>query len=194
MRIGIFSGSFDPVHTGHAMIANYASQWSDLDEVWIVVSPLNPLKKGSHPAPDSDRLAMASLVAAKCDGVRVSDFEFSLPIPSYTYNTLVCLRERFPEHEFSLIIGSDNWLQFDKWRDSEKIVRDFSIYIYPRPGYDICKEDMPLGVTVMDAAPRALISSSFVRDSVKEGKNLNYFLPGEVFDYILKHRLYLNER
>ncbi len=190
MRVGIFSGSFDPIHTGHAMIANYASQWLDLDEVWIIVSPLNPLKEGSRPAPDSDRLAMASIVAAECPRVRASDFEFSLPVPSYTYRTLSCLRERYPEHTFSLIIGSDNWQRFQQWRDSDKIIDEFHLYIYPRPGYDVDPVALPLSVTLMEDAPQALISSSFVRESVKEGKNLNYFLPTEVFEYILENNLY----
>ncbi len=190
MKIGIFSGSFDPIHMGHAMIANYASQWLDLDEVWILVSPLNPLKEGSLPAPDTDRLAMASLVASECQRVKISDFEFSLPVPSYTYRTLSCLREKYKEHRFSLIIGSDNWLRFGQWRDSDRIIAEFQVYIYPRPGYDVEKSSLPETVRLMEEAPQALISSSFVRTSVKERKNLNYFLPREVFEYILKNNLY----
>lgn len=191
MKIGVFGGSFDPVHSGHAMVAQYASQWLDLDEVWLMVSPLNPLKQGSLPAPDADRLAMARLVADRCTRVKVSDFEFALPIPSYTARTLEILRESFPEHEFVLLIGSDNWLEFQKWRDYEKIISDFRIIIYPRPGYDVESASLPKGVSLAAEAPQVVMSSSFVRKSVKEGKNLNFFLPPEVFEYIKTNNLYI---
>jgi len=190
MKVGIFSGSFDPIHTGHAMIANYAAQWGGLDEVWLMVSPLNPLKDGSTPAPAADRLAMAYTVAEKCQRVRVSDFELSLPCPSYSYRTLTCLRDTFPDKEFTLIIGSDNWMQFENWRDNDRIVSEFPILIYPRPGYMADIDHLPDNVTVMKDAPQVLMSSSFIRKSVKEGRNLNFFLPPEVFDYITKKSLY----
>lgn len=190
MRIGIFSGSFDPIHTGHAMIANYAAQWEGLDEVWLIVSPLNPLKEGSLPAPDVDRLAMADMVAKKCGNVRVSDFEFGMPLPSYTYRTLTSLAKSYPDDEFILVIGSDNWINFEEWRDYDRIIEEFRILIYPRPGYAVDKDCLPASVSLMEEAPQALISSSFIRESVKEGKNLNFFLPPEVFEYIKKKRLY----
>lgn len=190
MKIGVFSGSFDPIHCGHAMIANYASQWLDLDEVWLMVSPRNPLKGDRQPAPDQDRLAMVAMVADKCERVKASDFEFSLPVPSYTYNTLISLRDAFPEHTFSLIIGSDNWLRFREWKNHDRIADEFSILIYPRPGYPVNAKELPAKTSVAEEAPQAVISSSFVRNSFKEGKNLNFFLPPEVFDYIKKNNLY----
>lgn len=189
MRIGVFSGSFDPVHTGHAMIANYASQWLGFDEVWLMVSPRNPLKHDSC-APDSCRLEMASIVASGCRNVKVSDFEFSLPLPSYTYHTLSLLRESYPENEFCLIIGSDNWVDFHRWRDHDRIIREFRIFIYERPGYPL-SSILPAGVERIDGAPLAFISSTFVRNALKEGRNLNYFLPPGVFEYISQHKLYL---
>lgn len=191
MKIGVFGGSFDPIHSGHAMVANYAAQWLGLDEVWLMVSPLNPLKQGSLPASDNHRLRMAETVAQKCTGVKASDFEFSLPKPSYTARTLQELQKTYPQHEFSLIIGSDNWLEFDKWRDTDNILSNFKIIIYPRPGYDIVDNTLPDGVTLAEEAPQALISSSFLRKSVKEGKNLNFFLPPEVFEYIKDKKLYI---
>ena len=109
MRIGIYSGSFDPIHTNHAMVANYCAQWGGVDEVWLMVSRLNPLKEGSHPIEDLHRLHMVKLVAEMCRNVKASDFELGLPQPSYTYVTLCRLREQYPEHEFVLIVGSDNW-------------------------------------------------------------------------------------
>lgn len=190
MKIGVFGGTFNPIHTGHAMIANYASQWLDLDEVWLMVSPVNPLKEGRECASEADRIAMAQLVAGRCVGVKVSDFEFSLPRPSYTYLTLSALKREYPEHEFALIIGSDNWLLFDKWREYERIIAEFPIWIYPRPGYEVDEAGLPATVHVMSEAPQALMSSTMVRDGVKKGKNLNFFIPPEVFDYITTKNLY----
>lgn len=193
MRIGIFGGSFDPIHTGHAMIANYASQREDLDEVWLMVSPLNPLKKDSGLSDENTRFDMAEIVARDCAYVSVSRFEQTLPIPSYTYNTLCRLREAFPMHTFSLIIGSDNWVNFDKWRDNERIVEEFSILIYPRPGYYIDEKSLPGSVRVMEDAPQALISSTAIRKMVKERKNVNFLVPPQVYEYIKEHKLYLDD-
>lgn len=197
MKIGIFGGTFDPIHTGHAMVANYAAQWLGLDEVWMMVSPQNPLKAGRKISPDAIRLEMAKLVAAGCSGVVASDFEFSLPKPSYTYNTLCRLKEAYPEHEFSLIIGGDNWELIDRWREYQNLVRDFEIWVYPRPGYS---ERLDLegfgkdckGVNLMTDCPQALISSTMIRESVKKGKNVNYMVPPEVYEYIKQKKLYLS--
>lgn len=189
MTIGIYCGSFDPIHTGHAMVANYVSQWGGVDEVWLMVSRLNPLKDGRLPADDSHRLAMAQLVAAECKGVTVSDFEMHLPLPSYTYVTLCRLRESYPQHRFKLIIGSDNWLEFGRWRDSEKIIDEFGLLIYPRPGYEVT--ELPdRGVTLLGESPTSLISSTFIRKAVAEGRNVNYFVPPPVASYIEKNGLY----
>ena len=191
MRIGVYCGSFDPIHTGHAMVANSLAQYGGLDEVWLMVSRHNPLKVGRDPASEPHRLAMVKLVAEGCSRVVASDFEFSLPVPSYTYVTLCRLRERFPQHKFVLIIGSDNWHNFNRWRDSESILREFGLIVYPRPGYDLPVE-LPAGVEVPAKAPQALISSTFIRKAVADGKNLNYFVPREVADYIRQNRLYTN--
>lgn len=189
MRIGIYSGSFDPIHTGHAMVANYVSQWGGVDEVWLMVSRLNPLKEGNDPLMDGLRLDMAGLMAEKCERVRVSDFELSLPAPSYTYVTLSRLREKYPDDEFVLIIGSDNWHSIDQWRDTEKIIREFGIIIYPRPGYEV-GGDLPEGVTILNDAPLAMISSTFVRKAAAMGRNINYFVPYDVARYISDNNLY----
>jgi nicotinate-nucleotide adenylyltransferase len=193
MRIGIYSGSFDPIHCGHAMVANYASQWGGVDEVWLMVSRLNPLKKdGCPPAADAHRLRMAQMVAEECNGVKASDFELELPEPSYTYVTLKKLQERYPEHSFVLIIGSDNWVNLGRWRDAGKIIREFGLLIYPRPGFET-PHTPPPGVTVLGDGPTAHISSSFVRQAIGDGANINFFVPVRVAEYITTHNLYEHE-
>ncbi len=189
MKIGVYSGSFDPIHTGHAMVANYVAQWGGVDEVWLLVSPLNPLKEGHSPISDQHRLAMARLVAEECTHVKASDFEFYLPLPSYTYVTLTKLRERYPEHDFTLIVGSDNWVNFGRWRDAHKIIKEFGLLIYPRPGYEV-PEDPPEGVSVIGNGPTSFISSTFIREALRERANVNFFVPLNVARYIGRHNLY----
>lgn len=189
MKIGIYSGSFDPVHTGHAMVASYVAQWGGVDEVWMLVSRQNPLKDGRLPAADSHRLEMVRMVAGKISGVRASDFELSLPLPSYTYVTLQRLKAAFPQHDFSLVVGSDNWDVFNKWRDSDRIISEFGVIIYPRPGYET-PPGFPENVEVLQDAPQVMMSSSFIRKAVAEGRDINFFVPCEVADYIESHKLY----
>lgn len=192
-KIGIYSGSFDPVHTGHQMVANFCSQWGPFDEVWLTVSRRNPLKVDSCVADDRQRLEMAHLAASGCRGVKVSDFEMSLPVPSYSYTTLCRLHESFPDCDFSLIIGSDNWLEFSNWRDPEKIVAEFGVVVFPRPGYDV-NTPLPAGVVLLEETPMAMISSTFIRRAAAQGANLNGFVPAEVASYIEKEKLYLTKK
>ncbi|MDE6631620.1 MAG: nicotinate (nicotinamide) nucleotide adenylyltransferase, partial [Muribaculaceae bacterium] len=133
MNIGIFGGSFDPIHEGHVNLAKYVLDHTDLDEVWLMVSPLNPLKPQGYVATNEQRLEMARLAVEGIPGIRVSDFEFHLPIPSYTYKTLTELKKSYPDHDFRLIIGGDNWADFYRWRNPKEIVSDFGVIIYPRP-------------------------------------------------------------
>lgn len=190
MEIGIFSGSFDPIHTGHAIVANYLAQYCGLDEVWLMPSPLNPLKQDTRPPADSrHRLEMCRIIADKCGGVRVSDFEMSLPLPSYSWRTLTMLRDAMPEHRFHLVIGSDNWLEFDRWKNHRDIIRNFPVMIYPRPGHEVTGT-LPEGVTLLRDAPQAVMSSTFIRSAIAEGKNLSFFLDDAVAGYIKTHGLY----
>lgn len=191
MNIAIYSGSFNPIHTGHAMLASWCCQFCpDIDEVWLMVSPQNPLKRDKTSAPQEQRLEMVRIVAEGCTGVRASDFEFSLPLPSYTYRTLRALHERYPEHTFRLLTGADNWLLFDRWRDSQKIIDEFGLLIYPRPGYPVDTAVLPEGVRYLANAPQIEISSSFIRESIAASLNMNYFLPSSVYRYIIENKIY----
>ena len=192
MRIGIFGGSFDPIHIGHSMIANYASQSGVVDEVWIMVSRRNPLKPESTKASEKERLEMAKIVAEKCHRVKASDFEFGLPTPSYSYDTLKALKKQYPEDEFVMLIGSDSLQNLKDWKNYDLIIKDFGLLVYPRPKITI--EEWPEGnVKKLEGCPETDISSTFIRKMIKEGKNINYFVPADVAAYIEKHRIYLKE-
>lgn len=161
MKIGIYGGSFDPIHNGHVSLARYVLSHTDLDEVRLMVSPLNPLKPQGYVATDAERLEMARLAVRDIPGVEASDFEFSLPIPSFTYNTLCRLRDAYPEHDFRLIIGGDNWASFPRWRNPDEIISEFGVIVYPRPDEDI--PDPPHGVEILRGAPLMDISSTRIR-------------------------------
>lgn len=189
MTIGIYGGSFDPIHTGHAMVANFVAQCNVVDEVWIMVSRKNPLKPNLTVASDQSRLEMAKLVAHNCKNVKVSDLEMSMPVPSFTIDTLHELKKLFPQHNFKIIIGSDSFLDFNRWKDSERIIRDFGIIVYPRPNYHL-PEIEPDGFIFLNGAPEFGISSSLIREYIKSGWNIDYFTPVEIAEYIKKNNLY----
>ena len=186
--IGILGGSFNPVHSGHMMLASYLSQWGYVDEVWLTLSPRNPLKEPGDLLPDMKRLAMLNIAVKGAPSIDICDIELSLPKPSYTINTLEVLRERYPEYRFKLIIGSDNWRIFDQWRASSRILDEFGVIVYLRPGYPVEHRHVD-GLEVVDA-PMINISSTFIRDSISRGRNMNYFLPAGVYKYIVDNRLY----
>ena len=193
MKIGILGGSFNPVHIGHVMIASYLQQFEGFDEVWLMLSPLNPLKASSTELiPDVTRLRMLETALKGAKGLEVSDIELSMPRPSYTINTLRYLAKRYPRHTFRLIIGADNWKIFSQWKDSEKIIDEFGVTVYPRPGYTISTiyDD---NVDVIMAAPTAEISSTFLRKAIARGKDMRYFLPPGGEDFIHEHGLYKAE-
>jgi len=189
MKIGLFFGSFNPVHIGHLIIANYMANHTDLDQVWFVVSPHNPLKEKSDLINIYDRLEMAKLAIENAQNIRVSDVELKLPQPSYTIDTLTYLHEKYPEHQFSLIMGSDNLVSLKKWKNYELILRDYHIHIYPRPGYDQHEFASHPSVTITKT-PLMELSATFIRRSVKENKNVQYFVPDEVLKFIDGKNLY----
>ena len=186
--IGILGGSFNPVHIGHMMLASYLVQWGYVDRVWLTLSPRNPLKDAEELLPDMKRLAMLSLAAKGADKIDICDIELSMPKPSYTINTLDLLAERYPDKRFKLIIGSDNWRLFDHWRAPKRILEDYGVMVYLRPGYPVEKRAVD-GLEVIDA-PMAYLSSTFVRQAIAKGRNMNYFLPAGVYKYIMDNKLY----
>jgi nicotinate-nucleotide adenylyltransferase len=190
-QVGLFFGSFNPIHVGHLIIANYMANYTDLDEVWFVVSPQNPFKKKSTLADPYDRLEMVNLAIEDTERLRSSNVEFSLPIPSYTIDTLIHLSEKYPDKRFHLIMGEDNLETLDKWKNIDIILRDYHIYVYPRPGYSSgALRDHP-SITRTDT-PQMEISSTFIRKSIKEGKNVQYFTPDKVITFIDKKGLYFS--
>lgn len=187
-NIGILGGSFNPVHMGHLMLASYLTQWGYVDKVWLTLSPLNPLKDSKSLMPDIKRLAMLNIATKNAPLIETCDIELSMPRPSYTIDTLTTLARRYPTKNFKLIIGSDNWRIFDKWRDSRRILEEFGVIVYLRPGYPVenrCVE----GLEVVDA-PGINLSSTFVRDAVQKGRDMNIFLPPGVYKYITDNNLY----
>lgn len=176
MKIGLFFGSFNPIHNGHMAIADYMSGSTDLDQVWLVVSPHNPLKKQNALADAKKRLARVKKVIGRNARIKVSDVEFRLPQPSYTIRTLDTLTRKYPKNKFSLIIGSDNLSRFHKWKDYRKILSRYKIYVYPRSGPAPGKLKSHRNVKMIDA-PRLDISSTAIRARIQRGKDVKDLIP-----------------
>ena len=191
MRIGIFGGSFNPIHTGHTRLGQWLVRKNYVDELWFMVSPLNPLKQNSTELlPDGLRLQLAQLAVEGKAGLRVSDFEMHLPRPSYMVHTLAQLRQAYPQHEFLLIIGADNWLRFNQWRNSEEIMLHHRLLVYPRPGYALDTASMPQGVSLV-ATPLFNISSTQIRQAIAQGHYHGRGLSPKVWKSIKQNRYYL---
>lgn len=192
MKIGLYFGTFNPVHIGHIVIANHLVQYTDLDEVWMVVTPHNPLKKKKGLLEDFHRLHMVNLATADYYHIRPSDIEFTLPQPNYTTNTMAYLHERFPKHEFALIMGEDNLDSLPKWKNYEVLLEQYKIYVYPRLDRDRVEES-PLmqhpHIVRVENAPVMEISATFIRTAIKEGKNVKPLVDKEVWKYI-DHNLF----
>lgn len=186
---GLFFGSFNPIHVGHLIIANYMASFSGLKEVWLVVSPHNPLKQKSGLANMYDRLEMAKLATENAPQIRVSDIEFKLPQPSYTIDTLAHLHERYPEKEFVLIMGADNLSSLKKWKNFEVLLQNYQIYVYPRPGADVSEWLNHPSITFTNT-PVMEISSTFIRKAIKENKNVQFFVPDNVLAFIDQKSMY----
>ena len=188
MKIGLYFGSFNPVHVGHLIIANHVANNTDLKQVWFVVSPQNPFKRSAALLNEYHRLHMIKSAIDGENKLRASSVEFKLPRPSYTVDTLAYLKEKHPDHEFSLVMGSDGFQNLDKWKNYEVIVKDHPIYIYMRPGFEI-KKDWGANIILL-SAPLLEISSTRIRDMVKEKKSIRFLVPDYVLEEIESNSYY----
>ena len=185
----LFFGSFNPIHVGHLIIANSMLQQDGIDEVWLVVSPHNPLKERSALLADHHRLQMVRRAIDDNYRLRACDIEMHLPQPSYTVVTLAALGEKYPDREFSLIMGSDNLATFERWRNYEYILQHYRLHVYPRPGSEHCKLASHPHVEMADV-PMMDISSSFIRNRIAEGKDVRYLLTEPVYQYLTEMHFY----
>ena len=194
MKIGLYFGTFNPIHVGHMIIGNHIAENSDLDQIWMVVTPHNPLKNKQTLLDDYQRLQLVFLATEEYPKIKPSDIEFKLAQPNYTVNTLAHLQDKFPQHEFSLIMGEDNLKSFHKWKNHEVILENHDIYVYPRissetdTNQNLAFKSNPK-IHIVDA-PIVEISSTFIRENIKKNKNVRPLLPEKVWEYIDHNNLY----
>ena len=188
-KIGLFFGSFNPVHIGHLIIANFMATQTDLDKVWLVVSPQNPLKPKKTLARDHDRLHLVRLGIGDNPKIQASNVEFDLPKPSYTIDTLAFLKEKYPDREFALIMGGDNLASLHLWKNYEQILANYEIYVYKRPNYDLGELAGHGRVTAFEVPPLD-ISATYIRECIKNGKSVRYLVPEAVWEYLETGSLY----
>ena len=191
MKVGLFFGSFNPIHIGHLVIAYHLVEYSDLDQVWFVVTPHNPFKNKNTLLDNYQRLEMVYRATKDYTKLKPSDIEFNLPQPNYTINTLVHLQEKYPQHEFALIMGEDNLKSFHKWKNYELILENHHIYVYPRVSdqKEETRFDGHKKIHVINA-PLMELSSTFIRNAIKEGKNVQPMLPQHVWEYLDEMNFY----
>jgi len=188
MKIGIYPGSFNPVHIGHLALANYVAEYGEFDEIWFLISPKSPLKKKSDLLDQDLRLAWLEKSIGDYQKFKICTIEWKMTQPTYTINTLQKLRIMFPDYSFELIIGSDNWETFHRWKDYQLILKNFKTWIYPRPGSGKLFFNHP-NVRVIKGAPKIDISSTFVRKAIRRGKNLRFFVPDGIYKDIVESKI-----
>ena len=188
MKIGLYFGSFNPVHIGHLIIANHILNETDIEKIWFVVSPQNPFKHENALLNEYHRLHLVRLATEDDNRIKASDIEFGLPKPSYTVNTLAYLAEKHPEHEFGIIMGSDSFQNLHKWKNYEVIAKNYAVYVYTRPGFPV-ENNKVLQLHLLDA-PLLQLSATQLREYIKEGKSVRYMLPDKVLEEIEKGGYY----
>lgn len=190
LKVGLYFGSYNPIHVGHLAIANYLVEFTDIDQLWFVVSPQNPFKKKANLLDDYQRLELAYRAVEGDDRLRASNIEFNLPKPSYTADTLAYLKDQFPNYQFVILMGSDNLENFHKWKNFETIIENYGIIVYPRPGFDKTKIRIHQNITIAENAPLMEISSSFIRSAIQNGKDVRHFLPQKTWEYLDEMNFY----
>lgn len=189
MTVGLYFGSFNPVHNGHLIIASYIANYTALDRIWFVISPQNPFKEKSTLINENHRKHLIDLAIEGEKKLRSSNIEFKLPVPSYTIDTLTYLQELYPQHEFSIIVGSDSFQNIHKWKNSEVLLQNFPIIIYERPGFKVQKASLNEKTTLLKA-PLLDISSTMIREMIKQKKSIRYLVPDIVNDEIDRNQYY----
>ena len=182
MKIGLFFGSFNPIHHGHLIIASHILNETDFEKIWFVISPLNPFKTESNLLNEYHRLHLVRIATEDDNRIRASDIEFNLPKPSYTIHTLTYIAEKYPEHEFCIIMGSDSFQNLHKWKNYEAIVKNYFLYIFKRPDFDVTNQ-LNAKILVMDA-PLLQLSATQIRKYIKDGKSIRYMVPDKVLEEI----------
>jgi len=188
-KTGLYFGSFNPIHNGHLILANFMAEFTDLDEVWFVISPQNPFKDKNSLLAEHHRLALVRIAVEDQQNLGVTDIEFKMPKPSYTIDTLTWLSDKYPNRDFILISGTDIFSSFHKWKNYREILEFYSIYVYPRPGSGLGEFAGHPKIKLFKA-PAMEISSSFIREGIKQRKNMRYWMPDAVYNYILEMHFY----
>ncbi|MDP2721822.1 MAG: nicotinate (nicotinamide) nucleotide adenylyltransferase [Bacteroidales bacterium] len=188
-KTGLLFGSFNPIHVGHLVLANYMAEFTDLDEVWFVVSPQNPLKDKNTLLADYHRLALVRLAVEDHPKLGVTDIEFKMPVPSYTIDTLAYISEKYPEREFVLISGTDIFEKFHKWKNFQVLLDQYRFYVYPRPGFELGEYANHPSILLCEA-PQMEISSSFIRKGIRLKKDMSFWMPENVYQYLLEMHYY----
>lgn len=190
LKVGLYFGSYNPIHIGHLVIANYMVEYTGIDQLWFVVSPQNPHKKKINLLDDYQRLEMVHRAVEGDDRFRVSNIEFNMPKPSYTVDTLAYLKDQYPNYDFVILMGADNLENFHKWKNYEILIKDFGVLVYPRPGFDRSKVKTHKNITIAEGAPLMEISSSFIRQAIQAGKDVRHFLPANTREYLDEMNFY----
>jgi nicotinate-nucleotide adenylyltransferase len=190
MKVGLYFGSFNPIHVGHLIIASYMVDYTDLEQVWFIISPQNPLKNKTGLLNEYERFEMIRLAIEDDPRFKVSDIEFHLPRPSYTIDTLTYLDEKHPEHQWYLIMGTDTTDTLPKWKNYQQILNNYKIAAYKRPGFDANTGFLHPSITFYEDVPQMEISSSFIRNAIKNKKSVKYLLPNKTYQYIDKWGFY----
>jgi len=189
MKIGLYFGTFNPIHVGHLIIANHLAEYTDLEQIWMVVTPHNPLKQKSTLLDDYHRLHLVRLATEDYPKIKPSDVEFKLPQPNYTVNTLAYLHEKYPTHQFAIIMGSDSFENLSKWKNYEFILQHCPIFVYRRPGHEVINNFTQGSITIMDA-PLLQISATHIRNNIRHGKSIRYLVPDKVLQEIERNGHY----